>query len=113
MPANVLTHQFQVGNRRFSAHKARRLNAAGRIVDKDQQGAARCPAFEPSCGEPSFCTSSPSRARRARGGWKQTDRRLARHRPASRISVRVVSTENTCPCRSASIWQASVGPKSL
>ena len=55
---------------------------------------------------------SSSRGRRARGGWKRTDRRLARHSPVSRIRVRVVSTEKTRPCRSASISQARVGPKS-
>lgn len=50
VPADVLLYQRHVVSRRFRRHEAGRLNAAGGVIHKNQQRAARRPAFEPVVG---------------------------------------------------------------
>ncbi len=66
-----------------------------------------------SCGEPSTCTSSPSRGRRSRLWWTTASRRpFGRHSPSSAIHFRSVSRDTDTPCLSSSFSAANVGPKS-
>ena len=66
-----------------------------------------------SCGEPSTCTSSPSRARRGRLWWTRASRRrFGRHSPSSVIHFLSVSRDSANPCSSNSFSAANVGPKS-
>src|SRR5437870_12388309 len=108
----VAPGRVEVIERGLGVREAELHEAAGGVVDVDQQRAARATILEPgvlaAIELDELAEAGPALPRRiAPARWAR-----GTQRPAALIQPRSVSTDRTRACSSVSFWCANVGPKS-